>query len=427
MNKKIIGTIVSLALVVAAYFIFFAGGKSSDKKENKTALITRVMPVHRGTLSVTVSATGTVSPINIIEIKSKASGIVEAIPIEASDHVRVGQLIARLDQTDTRNNFEQALADSQLAAAKLLQQENNWKRSQDLFAKNLLSQQEYDQVFVDYVGSKSSLIKAQSSLLLARQKLAETIVLSPINGIVLSRNVSAGQIVSSAVSNVGGGTTIAQIANMDEVYVVAAVDEVDIGKVQLGQATRIIADAYPSMEFAGKVIRIAAQSTVVQNVTTFDVVILVPNKKNLLKAGMNTSITIDVARRDNALLVSNEVLRSKDDLETDAQTLKKAGVIMPERMNKSSDSNQTRHSELRKKIMSDGQALQNGVLKFVVIQEGTSLRLIPIRIGLTNFDEAEVLSGLSDTAKVVLVQFSQALQEGERFKERLKERSGGIR
>lgn len=427
MTKKIVATVVMLSLIIAAYFIFFAGNKSSEKKESKTALVTRVMPLHRGTLSVTVSATGTVSPINIIEIKSKASGIVEAIPIEASDHVRIGQLITRLDQTDTRNNFEQALADSQLAAARLVQQENNWKRSQDLFSKNLLSQQEYDQVFVDYVSSKSSLIKAQSSLLLARQKLAETIVLSPINGIVLSRNVSAGQIVSSAVSNVGGGTTIAQIANMDEVYVVAAVDEVDIGKVQLGQATSIIADAYPSMEFTGKVIRIAAQSTVVQNVTTFDVIILVPNKNNLLKAGMNTSIMIDIARRDNALLVSNELLRSKDDLESDAQTLKKAGVIMPERMRKSADSSNTNRSELRKKIMSDGQMIHNGVLKFVVVQEGTDLRMVPIRIGLANFDEAEVLSGLSDTSKVVLVQFSQALQEGERFKERLKERSGGIR
>ena len=87
MTKKIVATVVMLSLIIAAYFIFFAGNKSSEKKESKTALVTRVMPLHRGTLSVTVSATGTVSPINIIEIKSKASGIVEAIPIEARNVV----------------------------------------------------------------------------------------------------------------------------------------------------------------------------------------------------------------------------------------------------------------------------------------------------------------------------------------------------
>ena len=427
MKKKIIFGFLGLAVLASVYFFAFTGLNNTDKSDTAAkSVVVKPMNLRRGDLHISVSATGAVTPINVIEIKSKASGIVERIPVEASDRVQVGQLIAKLDQTDTRNAFEQALADSQLASAVLTQQENNWKRAQDLFSKELVSQQEYDQIFVEYVRSKSSLVKAQSNLVLARQKLAETIVLSPVNGIVLSRNISAGQIVSSAVSNVGGGTTIARIANMDEVYVIAAVDEVDIGSVKIGLPAHIVADAYPGEEFTGKVIRVAAQSTVVQNVTTFDVVILVPNKANKLKAGMNTTITIDIVQKDNALLISNELLRSRADLETDQKILKSAGIIMPERP-KDNDSSRIRQtgSRQRKNAASDS-AASAGQLKFVVIQEGSELRLIPIHIGLSNFDESEVLKGLSDSSRVALVQFSQARQESEQFKQRLKERSGGI-
>jgi HlyD family secretion protein len=426
MKKKLLfGLAGAILFIILVYFFLFAGKESSDKQElQNKSIVVRATNLRRGDLNVSVSATGTVTPINVVEIKSKASGIVESIPVETSDQVRVGQLIARLDQTDTRNAFEQALADSQVASAVLIQQENNWKRAQDLFNKNLVSQQEYDQIVVDYVRSKAALVKAQSNLVLTRQKLAETIVLSPVHGIVLSRNVSAGQIVSSAVSNVGGGTTIARVANMDEVYVIAAVDEVDIGSVRIGQIAHIVADAFPGEEFAGKVIRVAAQSTVVQNVTTFDVVVLVPNIGNKLKAGMNATITIDIATRENALLISNELLRSRAEMENDIKTLKSAGVNIPEKKRDSSGVRSDSRKR-RKDRSSESDSIQ-GIPKFVVIEKEGVLQLTQVIIGLNNFDESEILSGLTDSSKVMLVQVSQARQESERFKERLKERSGGI-
>lgn len=427
MKKSLIYGLAGVSVALLIYFFFFKEKNNVEKTESTgKSVVIRPMTMKRGELNISVSATGAVTPINVIEIKSKASGIVEKIPVEASDLVRTGQLIAKLDQTDTRNAFEQAVADSQVASAVLIQQENNWKRAQDFFSKNLISQQEYDQVFVEYVRSKSSLVKAQSNLVLARQKLAETIVLSPIDGMVLTRNISAGQIVSSAVSNVGGGTTIARLANMDEVYVIASVDEVDIGSVKIGLPAHIIADAFPREEFTGKVIRVAAQSTVIQNVTTFDVVILVPNKANKLKAGMNTTITIDIARRENALLIPNELLRSKVEVESDQRILKSAGIVMHERK-KGADSNNTRSDQSKRKKLSSADFPSDGAQrKFVVVQEGNDLRLVPVHVGLSNFDETEILNGLTDSSKVVLVQFSQARQEGEKFKERLKERSGGI-
>jgi HlyD family secretion protein len=425
MKRRIILAIILVPLLIVG-LLWYSGSPVEVPPDSRSAsVVKRVMQVHRGDIRVRVSATGVVTPINVIEIKSKASGIVETIPVEASDRVRIGQLIAKLDQTDTRNQFEQALADSQVASAVLIQQENNWRRAQDLFAKNLLSQEEFDQIRVEHVRAKSQLIKAQSNLVLARQKLAETIVLSPLDGLVLSRNVSAGQIVSSAVSNVGGGTTIARIANMDEVYVVAAVDEVDIGKVRIGQETAIVADAYPSETFRGKVIRMAAQSTVVQNVTTFDVVILVPNRDNKLKAGMNTSITIDVERKDDVILISTELLRDRTELQNDRQVLTDAGVELPDFRRKADSSEVVLtgdHAEFsRRKIRQESNQTE-GVLRYVVVQEDDRLILQTVRIGLSNFDDAEVLSGLSDTSTVVLVKFSQVKRDAERFREMLKSR-----
>lgn len=447
MKKIIVWTGILLLALAGIYYFFMTSDDNSSNSQAMTAIVKREMTLRRGDIRVSVTATGVVTPINVIEVKSKASGIVEQIPIEASDRIRVGQLIAKLDQTDTRNAFEQAFADSQVAAATLIQQENNWKRAQDLFAKALISQQEYDQFHVDYVKSKAALVKAQSSLVLARQKLAETIVLSPVNGIVLSRNVSAGQIIASAVSNVGGGTVIARVANMDEVYVVAGVDEVDIGRVRIGQETRIVADAYPDQTFIGKVVRIAAQSTVTQNVTTFDVIILVPNPQLLLKAGMNASITIDIDHRENALLIANDLLRDAQEFRNDRKMLADAGVEITDpgsaRSDIRSDSTGKRKNEFRgtgsdrqfkDRKNRDRRKPENppanpdseitGLTKFAVVMEQNKLVLRPVRIGLSNFEESEVLAGLEDSSRVYFIKVSQVKREAEMRKERMKARSG---
>ncbi len=427
MKKALVFGIPSLILVVLCYFLFFSSTDEQSSTDNTSAIVTRLMTAHRGDIKIEVSATGIVTPINVIEIKSKASGIVERIPIEASDPISRGQLIVRLDQSDTRNAFEQALADSEVSAAVMVQQENNLIRSNDLLKKELIAPQEYDQINVDFVRSKSNVIKAKANLVLARQKLAETTVLSPIDGIVLSRLVSLGQIVSSAVSNVGGGTTIARLANMDEVYVVAAVDEVDIGKVQIGQKTRIVADAFPEERFAGKIIRIASQSTVIQNVTTFDVVVLVANRENKLKSGMNASMTITIAQKEQILLIENDLLRDRSEIQTDRKMLIQAGVEIPQ-FNESRksfaavESGEKRPSK-EKSIRREEMPRDSVKRKFVVVSENGKLFLKPVRIGLSNFEASEVLDGITDSTQVAYVKVSQAKKDSDAFKERLKSRS----
>lgn len=422
MKKYIIGSIVLCLCVGALYLWKGNGGDQTKRNASGSALVIRPAALERGRLNVDVSATGVINPINVVEVKSKASGLVEKIPIEASDVVQSGQLIARLDQTDTRNALEQAIADSQVASAVLIQQENNWRRAKDLFEKNLLAQSEYDQINVEYVRAKATLVKSQSNLVLARQKMAETTVRSPIDGIVLSRTVSEGQIVASAVSNAGGGTTIARLAAMDRVYLTAAVDEVDIGKIRVGQRGRIVADAYPGDVFFGEVVRVAAQSTVIQNVTTFDVILLVPNRGNKLKAGMNATVTVDIAGKDDALLIGNDLLRTYAEVQADKKILEEAGVVLPEKRGDRTQDSSGRGMG-RKRMREQNSGSDSTRLRFVVLSEAGTLRAHPVRIGLSNADVSEVLSGLDDSSRVMLVVYSQALKESERFKDRMKERT----
>ncbi|MEX2088392.1 MAG: efflux RND transporter periplasmic adaptor subunit, partial [Bacteroidota bacterium] len=259
--------------------------------------------------NLTVSANGVVQPINRIEVKSKASGQIEQLNVEEGEYVSKGALLIALDQKTAQNDYEQAHADLALAEANALQQENNYKRAIELFGKALISQQERDQINVENVRAKSQLLKGRAALATMQERLQDTRIIAPSSGIVLSKNVEVGQIISSGVSNVGGGTVLATIADMEQVHVETNVDEVDIGKVREGQRARVVADAYPDDGFNGEVIRISPLGKSQQNVTTFSVVVLVRNLSGKLKAGMSCAVDIEIFRRQQVVLVPNEALK----------------------------------------------------------------------------------------------------------------------
>jgi hypothetical protein len=169
------------------------------------------------------------------------------------------------------------------------------------------------------VRAKAQLVKAKAALSSADERLRDTRIVAPIAGIILTKNIEQGQIISSGVSNVGGGTLIATIANMDNVHIVTNVDEVDIGRVQVGQRASVKADAHPDDTFFGEIIRISPQGKTQQNVTTFNVIVLVPNIGGKLKAGMSASVDIEIFNRPQVLLIPNEAL--KDPMSADGRQL----------------------------------------------------------------------------------------------------------
>ncbi|MGB6648253.1 MAG: efflux RND transporter periplasmic adaptor subunit, partial [Bacteroidota bacterium] len=307
MKRKhwILGGILVLA-AVAVYFLVTGVG---DDEDVSLAEVRRVVSVGRGDLELTVSADGVIQPINRVEVKSKASGQIEQLNFEEGQLVKKGDLLIALDQRTTLNDYEQAKADLEVAEANLTQQENNFQRTQDLGEKKLISEQERDQALVEYVRAKANLVKAEAFLSSADERLRDTRIRAPISGIVLTKDVEIGQIISSGVTNVGGGTLLATIADMHKVYVETSVDEVDIGNVSVAQDAQVVADAYPEETFSGEVVRIAPLGLMQQNVTVFTVVIQVTNRGGKLKAGMSASVDIEVFRRTQVVLVPNEALK----------------------------------------------------------------------------------------------------------------------
>ncbi|HTP13274.1 MAG TPA: efflux RND transporter periplasmic adaptor subunit [Bacteroidota bacterium] len=306
MKKYILMTVVVIAVGGVGYY-FLGGNKKGEAAP--VGQIQRVVKVSRGNLSLTVSANGVVQPVTKIDIKSKASGIIQELNFNEGSHVRKGELLIQTDTITTRNNYDQALSDVATAEAGLKQSQNNWTRTTGLFEKGLASQQDVDAANVDLVRARSTLQRAQSSLSTASDALRDTKVRAPITGTILSKSVELGTIIASAVSNVGGGTTLATIADMDTVNIETSVDEVDIGKVKEGLRASVKADAFPDDVFPGWVLRIAPLGKTQSNVTVFTVIIQVQNLGEKLKAGMSASVDIEVFNRRDVVLVPNEALR----------------------------------------------------------------------------------------------------------------------
>ncbi len=309
---KRLRNIVFIGIAVLAVFgvgYYFLGNGKAPEQQAVSGQVQRIVQLTRGDLNLVVSANGVVQPINKVDIRSKASGQVLELLFEEGQSVKKGDLLIALDQTTTKNDHDQAKADLALAEAAFHQSQNNQIRYKELFAKKLVSQQELDQAQTDYVRTQSQLVKARAALSSAEDRLRDTRIVAPTAGVILSKAVEIGQIIASAVSNVGGGTLLATIADMEQVHVETNVDEVDIGKVKVGQRAKVVADAFPDESFWGEVIRIAPLGKTLQNVTTFNVIVLVKNNGLRLKAGMSASVDIEIFNRQNVVLVPNEALK----------------------------------------------------------------------------------------------------------------------
>ncbi|MDI6807360.1 MAG: efflux RND transporter periplasmic adaptor subunit [Candidatus Eisenbacteria bacterium] len=302
--KKFVLPVVFVLLVAASYFVL---GRKPSRGPGESSMTTA--KVQRGDLIVTVSSTGTIEPVVTVEVKSKASGVVNRLPVEEGDHVEKGQIIATLDETDLLNDVEQSKADLDVAKATLAQAERELKKSQELLGRNLASEDEVEKLKTEVVRAKAQLVRARVDVANKDERLKEAVVRAPLSGIILQKNVEEGQIISSGISSVSGGTLIAVVADMREVYVKADVDETDIAVIEPGQKAKVVADAYPDDIFEGEIVRIAPLAKVEQNVTTFEVTSKVANPQGKLKAGMNATVDIAAGERFGVLMVPNEALR----------------------------------------------------------------------------------------------------------------------
>lgn len=311
MNTKLWGS--------AAAAVLLAGLAGCSKKQTTQSY--EAVPVERRNLVVSASASGAIEPVLTVDVKSKASGEIIGMNVQTGDDVKEDQLLASIDPRIPRNNLAQSQANLEVAQAQLSNAKAQLARSDTLFKAQAITQTEYDGARLDYANANASVIRARSDLENSRDRMTDTKLRAPLAGTIIAKNVELGTVISSPTTDVGGGTVLFRMANLDTVQIRALVDETDIGKVQPGLLTTITVDAYPNRPFEGTVLKVEPQATVQQNVTMFNVLVRIPNPNHLLKPGMNTEVEIHVGRRDNVIAVPNAALRTQRDVASAAQVL----------------------------------------------------------------------------------------------------------
>lgn len=288
-----------LALSLAAFFML--RGKT-DKTEYRTE------PVWRGEVTATVTATGTVNAVTTVLVGTQVSGTIKDIYVDYNSPVRKGQVIALIDPDMFEAQAEQARANVVKAEAQLRDAERTLGRNKELFGRNLIPRSDLDTAETGFESARAQHEQARAALRVAETNLRYTRILSPVDGVVISRSVDVGQTVAASFQT----PTLFTIAgDLTRMQINTSVAEADIGAVRTGQDVRFTVDAYPEAEFRGAVRQVRRAPITVQNVVTYDVVVHVSNGDLRLMPGMTANVSIVVASKKDVLKVSNAALRFK--------------------------------------------------------------------------------------------------------------------
>ena len=272
-------------------------------------------------LELSIEASGVIEAISSVEIKSKASGEILLLGAEVGDTVEKGSILGQIDQRTPKNILDQAKSDLEASKVRLDNAKSQYERGKELHENASISDKDFEDIQEGYAQAKSTLVRTEVTYENAKIALDDTIVRSPVQGTIISRPVEVGQVISSPTSAVGGGTVLMTMADLSKVRVRALVDEIDVGKVSIGQVVSIKVAAYRDKEFFGVVSKIEPQAKIEQNVTTFPVLIDIDNDENLLLLGMNTDVVIEVLNKEVSLSAPTMSLRTRKDIYTAASIL----------------------------------------------------------------------------------------------------------
>ncbi|MGD0651186.1 MAG: efflux RND transporter periplasmic adaptor subunit [Verrucomicrobiia bacterium] len=262
--------------------------------------------VNRGKLVQAVTAAGQLNPVTNVTVGSQISGIISHLYADWNSHVTNGQIVALIDPATYQANFQQVQSDLANARATLELAQVNERRAKELFDSKLIPQSDYDTAIANLHQAEATVQNKQAALANSQVNLDRCTIVSPVDGIVISRNVDVGQTVAASLS----APTLFQIANdLTKMQIDANVAEADIGTVEEGQNVDFTVDAFPNRTFHGQIVQIRNAPITVQNVVTYDTVIGVNNADLKLKPGMTANVSIIVAERADALKIPNAALR----------------------------------------------------------------------------------------------------------------------
>jgi HlyD family secretion protein len=312
MKKKIF--LVLIPILILAIVLYFVFGNQETGPKFRTDKVTK------GTIVSAVTSTGTVNAVTTVLVGTQVSGTIKNLYADFNSPVKKGQLIARIDpatfdaQVDQAHaNWMSAKANLEKSEVSLVDTKRTFERNKQLFAKGYVARSDQDTAETNYetaraqVGvSKASVAQAQAALKTAEINLQYTNIISPVDGIVISRNVDIGQTVAASFQT----PTLFNIAqDLTKMQIDTSVVEADIGKLKVGMSVEFTVDAYPDTTFKGRVAVVRLAPIIVQNVVTYDVVVLVDNPDFKLKPGMTANVSIITSAKDAVLRIPNAALR----------------------------------------------------------------------------------------------------------------------
>lgn len=335
----------------------------------------------RGELTETVTATGTIESVTQVDVGTQVTGIIDKLYADYNSIVTKGQLIAEIEKTLLQSDL--ASAEANVESARLTYEYNltNYKRDKALHEKQLISDYDFQTSTKELEVSKTAYDKAKADKVRAAKNLNYAEIYSPIDGIVISREVEVGQTVVSSM-NVANLYTIADLDNMQ---VVGNVDEADIGQVKVGQPVTFSVDAYPDELFNGEVTQVRLNPTEESNVVTYEVVVATSNPQHKLIPGLTANLTIYTMRKENVLLLPNNVFtftpRNDEDMLQSAAAPKDTGL-----------------KDSQKCIW--------------VVKDGNLVPTV-VTTGVSNGLKTEILSGIDNNAVVAMGYSENATNSGQ--------------
>ncbi|HNX56800.1 MAG TPA: efflux RND transporter periplasmic adaptor subunit [Prolixibacteraceae bacterium] len=391
MKRRFIYIGSAVIILVAGFLVY----KSLSKPKQTVSVETA--KVEKGSISNTVTATGTLEAVKTITVGTQVSGVIDKIFVDYNSVVKKGQLLAQLDETPLLAQLEQTKASVDQAEAQVKYQKATYERYKALLAKKLIAQADYDQVEFNYQNAVGALKNAQSNYDKNKINLSYARIYSPIDGVVLDRAVEVGQTVAASFNT----PTLFTIANdLTQMKVEAKVDEADIGQLKLDQRVEFTVDAFPAKKFSGSVTEIRLQPTTTNNVVTYTVVIGAPNPENILKPGMTANATFFVTERRDILLIPAKATRFTPDPELLAQVMPMGGP------------QGAPNGDQPKPAMGGGmpeggpmhmgmEKSENDSVKMVWIKGANGIHPHRITVGVTDEINYEVVKGLSEGEEVV--------------------------
>ena len=327
-------------------------------------------------ITTSVTATGTIEPVTSVTVGTQVSGIVSKLYVDYNSIVKAGDVIAELDRTNLMSELSSAKASLNSAQSELDYQKANHERYKTLHEKGLISANEYEQVRLSFIKAQQTLTNHKENVKKAQTNLGYATITSPIDGVVLSKAVEEGQTVASSFNT----PTLFTIAkDLTDMRVIANVDEADIGEVKEGQRVTFTVDAFPEDTFQGFVSQVRQEAAAESNVVTYEVVISAPNEDLKLKPGLTANVNIFTLEMKDILTIPNKALRFTPN----------------------------------EAMLSEGETIQNAEGKTKVwVKEGSVLKAIPVKTGLTNGTLTQVLEGLAPGTEII-TEIQVVMPEGE--------------